>query len=722
MRIPHCLFAILVIAATLHAQTYTDTTLYSFCGQGGADCTDGSVPWAGLIQASDGNFYGTTLGGGYGGGTVYQLTPAGVRTTIFSFDSNSSDSNGNQPNGSLIEGPDGNLYGTTSRGAAASNSSCGSNGCGTVFKVSFAGALTTIYTFQDGADGAQPLAGLTLGTNGNLYGTTSAAITSGTIFKIDSTGTFSTLFQLNGINGGQVNFPLVESLDDTYLYGMTSGGGTLSDCGGNGCGTIFRYAFNGTFNLLYTFTYGSNMLSGLTQGVDTNFYGALATGGNLSDCGGSGCGTIFKLAGISSVLTLYTFSGGATGGQPLSSFFPASDSNFYGTTISGGNTGDCASTVDTSAGCGTVFQFTPRTSKLATVHSFTGGSDGAHPFGTPVQGSDGNIYGTAIAGANLTGCTAEAGGDPFNGCGTAYKIAISPALPAPIQLTFSAPSVRVNTAVTLSWRVVNGYSATMQQCYAFAPAGAGVWTGLQPGTYSSNTGVLTGFSIITPTAVGSFTYALTCGGVESGFATMNVTGKLNASAVLVATPNPATVGQQVTLTANVTGSGSGGTPTGTANFYLGQSMLGGGSLSSGSVAVRASSNGLPVGSYVLAADYSGDLNYNAINSPNATVVLNKAPTSVTVTASPNPVTVPNVVTLTATVKRSASGASGTPTGSVTFYYGSFALSTVTLSGGSASFPSSTDGLGDGRYPITAKYTGDGSDLSSTSPACGVTLN
>jgi uncharacterized repeat protein (TIGR03803 family) len=155
------------------------TTLYDFCSQ--SDCADGENPYAGLIQATDGDFYGTTHSGGSGSGTVFKITPAGKLTTLYDFCSQSDCADGENPYAGLIQATDGNFYGTTYGG--------GINGVGTIFEITDDGTLSTLYDFcsQSGcADGERPLAGLTQATNGNFYGTTSAGGTSakGTIFRL----------------------------------------------------------------------------------------------------------------------------------------------------------------------------------------------------------------------------------------------------------------------------------------------------------------------------------------------------------------------------------------------------------------------------------------------------------------------------------------------------------------------------------------------------------
>ena len=157
------------------------TTLYSFCAQ--TNCTDGLGPEAGLVQAPGGNFYGTTEFGGSGGcsapgcGTVFEITPEGNLTTLYSFCALAGCPDGSQPSATLALATDGKLYGTTQFG--------GSSNSGTLFQITLAGALLTLEDFG-GSDGVYPLASLFQATNGVLYGTTATGGTSndGTIFAL----------------------------------------------------------------------------------------------------------------------------------------------------------------------------------------------------------------------------------------------------------------------------------------------------------------------------------------------------------------------------------------------------------------------------------------------------------------------------------------------------------------------------------------------------------
>ncbi len=205
----------------------TLTTLYSFCAQGGP-CPDGAYPVAGLVQATDGNFYGpANSGGAHGFGEVFRITPAGTLTTLYSFCSQPNCADGAAPDGPLVQASDGNFYGTTVAGGA--NYCGGGSNCGTVFSVTPAGALTTLHSF-DGSDGQFPYAGLVQGTDGNLYGTThgespnnpicAGTYGCGTVFKITLGGTLTTLLRFDGSDGAYPYAGLAQA-SDGYFYGTT---------------------------------------------------------------------------------------------------------------------------------------------------------------------------------------------------------------------------------------------------------------------------------------------------------------------------------------------------------------------------------------------------------------------------------------------------------------------------------------------------------------------
>ena len=318
----------------------TLTGLYSFCSQ--SNCTDGDSPFGGLVQATDGNFYGTTWDGGtYGLGTVFNITPAGTLTTMHSFDG----ADGSNPSAGLLQVSNGNFYGTTYGGGA--NDNCGSEGCGTVFEITANGSLTTLYSFcpqPQCVDGANPQAALVQTTDGNFYGTTvlGGANNSGTVFRITPSGTLTTLYsfcsQPKCTDGNEPRAGLVQATDGNF-YGTTWTGGTYGD------GTVFKITSAGRLTTLHGFDQADGYLpyAGLVQASDGNFYGATVYGGHY------GNGTVFKINSSGMLTTLHSFD--TTDGElPYGGLLQATDGKLYGTTCVGGTSDNCGS------GCGTVFR------------------------------------------------------------------------------------------------------------------------------------------------------------------------------------------------------------------------------------------------------------------------------------------------------------------------------------------------------------------------------
>jgi uncharacterized repeat protein (TIGR03803 family) len=255
----------------------TVTTLYSFCSQ--TNCTDGDGPFAGVVQATDGNFYGTTSVGGatVRGGTVFKITSAGTLTILYSFCSQSNCTDGKNPEAALIQANDGSLYGTTSLG--------GSRGGGTIFKITPSGTLTTLYHFcsqSNCTDGQNPYSALIQATDGNLYGTTAlgggsgCAPDCGTVFKITPSGTLTTLHRFTGTDGVLPYAGLVQATDGK-LYGTTSAGGAKSS------GTAFSLSVGlGPFveTLIGSGKVGANVIilgTNLTGTSGVSFNGIAAT-------------------------------------------------------------------------------------------------------------------------------------------------------------------------------------------------------------------------------------------------------------------------------------------------------------------------------------------------------------------------------------------------------------------------------------------------------------
>ena len=702
------LFAVVPLS-TLHAQTYTESLVYSFCTQIQTACSDGVYP-SNPVQALDGNFYGTTDYGGIyysnsapGNGSIYKLTPDGALTTIHSFCQNYACPDGSNPNSALVQGSDGNLYGTAFSGGAGKVM----HNQGTVFKITPDGTFTTLYSFcnqTNCSDGVGPYGALVQGSDGNFYGTTlyGGAQNYGTIFKINPGGTLTTMYSFcSKTNCADGKFPygtLVQGLDGNF-YGTTLDGGGASD------GTVFNITPLGALTTLYGFcsqtncTDGANPTSALIEANDGNFYGTTTKGGANND------GTVFKITSGGAWNLIYSFCGEANcadGETPDAGLFQASDGNFYGTTLNGGTNSD-----------GTAFKLSSG-GTLSTLYSFCGQAnctDGQSPTTGLMQGTDGNLYG-----ATLNGGLYDAG--------AIYKLAVAPGLAAPVQLQLTPSTAAPGASISFFWQVLNAFSTTSQQCAAFVTNGSGVTTalGVQRGSYNSTTHIYSGSATLSAPAAGTYTYALTCGGTESGLATLTVTApsKSPSTTALSVAPLAPTVGQSATLTATVTGAS--GKPTGSVTFSYGSDVLHTSTLSGGVATFTASTNGLPPATYPIMAAYSGDSNY-AASSGTDSVTLGLAPTTTALAVSPSSVTPPGDVTLTATVTRSSAGAVGAPTGSVTFYAdSSYVLATVKVNGaGVAALTASSQGYGAGVYAITAKYNGDSSDVGSTSPAENVTV-
>jgi uncharacterized repeat protein (TIGR03803 family) len=379
MACPVFLFCVATAIASL--ATTTLTTLANF------DDTNGAYPFAELVQATNGNFYGTTAeGGDHDYGTVFKITPAGTLTTLHRFD----DTDGAHPYAGLVLATDGDFYGTTFSGGA-NLSDCNGDGCGTVFKITPGGTLTTLYSFGN-TDGANPFGGLVQATNGDFYGTTEngGANTYGTVFKITPGGTLTTLYTLlytfGNTDGANPFGGLVQATNGDF-YGTTLGGAGY--CDDNGCGTVFKITPAGTLTTLYSFCSQLNCTDGyspfgLVQATNGNFYGTTMEGGANES------GTVFKITPAGTLTTLHSFDG-TDGSNPEAGLVQATNGDFYGTTANGG------------ANNGTVFKMTPA-GTLTTLHSFCSTNCGVHPSAGLVQATNGYFYGTTEEGgvkANL---------------------------------------------------------------------------------------------------------------------------------------------------------------------------------------------------------------------------------------------------------------------------------------------------------------------------------
>src|ERR1039457_2746319 len=391
--------AVLALCATtaiaLPAQTLT--TLFTFDG------TDGRNPHAGLVQATNGDLYGTT------NGTVFKITPGGTLTTPCSFCSQTNCTDGTVAQAALVQAANGDLYGTTYGG--------GTNGYGTVFKITPGGTLTTLYSFcfQSGCtDGVEPYPGLVQAANGDLYGTAYGGGTNGygTVFKITPGGTLTTLYSFcsrSGCTDGAYPYAALVQAANGALYGTSIFGGT------NGGGTVFRIATSGTLTTLYSSCSpcadGANPWAGLVQAADGDFYGTTFFGG------ATGTGTVFKITPTGELTTLYSFCSQTNctdGAAPASGLVQDTNGDFYGTTLEGGANNE-----------GTVFRL----------------SAGLGPFVKPRPPFGKVGAAVKILGTNLTGAASVS----FNGTAAVFTVVPPSLIPTPLPAGASSGKVQVVT-------------------------------------------------------------------------------------------------------------------------------------------------------------------------------------------------------------------------------------------------------------------------------------
>jgi len=374
-----------------------ETVLHAF-NFGVDGSTDGADVMSPLIQGSDGNFYGTTYSGGThvfptggGGGTVFKLTPSGEETTLYSFGASATD--GYNPYAPLVQGGDGNFYGTASGG--------GANGNGAIFTVSSAGNESVIYSFnpENAVDGyLLETNGLVVGPAGDFYGLTTSGggyppCGNGTVYRVTAAGAETVLycFGANGSSDGVGPCGNLVAATDGNFYGTTSVGGTY------GHGTVFKITTGGQETILYSFTGcesghgcgipastdGARPLAGLIQGSDGNLYGTTQAGGVNQG------GTVFKVTLGGEETVLHSFDAlinvSPDGSSPDAPLVQASDGNLYGSTPYGGSYGN-----------GTIFEIT--LSGTETVLFAFDGTNGSVPEAAVIEGANSDLYGTTSAG------------------------------------------------------------------------------------------------------------------------------------------------------------------------------------------------------------------------------------------------------------------------------------------------------------------------------------
>jgi uncharacterized repeat protein (TIGR03803 family) len=418
--------ALLFVAPrTLRAASH-EKVLHSF-----QNATDGCEPQAGLISDLQGNLYGTTSRGGQlGHGRVFELQRSGKghwREKVLS----DLQGGGSFPQGGLIFDRAGSLYGMT---AVGGDSSCGSGyGCGVVFELSPKSdggwRETVLYSFTGNLDGAYPVGDLVSDAAGNLYGATQEGGNStcgsqscGTIFKLTRNGaswTESVIYSFNEATGQAAAGPIVDSAGT--LYGTTYNGGGSKNCY-QGCGTVFELKpvdDGWKASIVYSFQGGGNGYfpqSSLVLDSQGNLYGGLYRGGN-------GGGVIFELRrehGRWQEHLLYNFctlNNCADGARPVGLTMDK-NGTLYGTTEDGGEA-HCGD--NGFGGCGTVFKLARSRAdwKETVLYRFEGGpSDGEYPFAGVISDAEGRLYGTTSGGARGNECTSG----NFSGCGTVFEL------------------------------------------------------------------------------------------------------------------------------------------------------------------------------------------------------------------------------------------------------------------------------------------------------------
>jgi uncharacterized repeat protein (TIGR03803 family) len=352
-----------------------------------SNAPDGTAPQGDLMQGPDGALYGLTgQGGGAAIPTIYRVTSTGAESVFYLTDTleyPGSPSN-EQPIGSLLLGSDGNYYIVILTGH------------GSIMQVTPGGARNALYIFDPQGtttgDASWPLS-LMQANDGNLYGLSylGGANGCGTVFKITLSGIETILysFSCSSIPSNSGQSRLIQGSDGA-LYGLTTPGTS------SGASTVFKITLAGAYSTVYTFGGssgdGAAPFAGLVQASDGNFYGTTASGGANS------FGTVFKVTPQGQETIIYSFGQSsvqfngnavpADGYAPEGNLLQASDGNFYGMTTLGG-----------AGGYGTMFKLTPA-GQLTVLHSFAGPTaDGTSPSSTPLQASDGHIYGTAAGGA-----------------------------------------------------------------------------------------------------------------------------------------------------------------------------------------------------------------------------------------------------------------------------------------------------------------------------------
>ena len=390
----------LAFATAIRANAQPLTVIHIFDSEDACD-TNGPVEpgtpvFSGILaQGRDGNIYGTTAAGGacgYGEGTVYQMTASGNVTVLHSFGFVGTE--GAAADGGVTLASDGNLYGTTKAGGAHNQ--------GTIFMITVPGGTLTYLHHFAGTDGAYPTAPPIQGSDGYFYGTTSQGGTAGpgAVYKMAPKSPWTvTTYSLPAYS--YPSAPLLQAVDGNF-YGTTSGGGS------HGFGTVFRITNKGKLKTIYDFdnVTGASPNAPLIQGSNGNFFGTTSSGGDLTACSGNGCGVIFELTPAGKITLLHSFNG-TDGSDSLGGLLEATDGSFYGVTSAQGISD------------GNLYQLKPQGKKFifSVQFPFDRLTSGRFPQLTLLQHTSGLVYGDTWEGGTLT----EESGGSFTGTGTFYS-------------------------------------------------------------------------------------------------------------------------------------------------------------------------------------------------------------------------------------------------------------------------------------------------------------
>jgi uncharacterized repeat protein (TIGR03803 family) len=371
----------LVAAVAANAQTFTELHTYPI----GSGAWSGIRAPQGMAQGRDGDLYSTIANNGTGtavDGTVYKITTTGALSEVYSFCALTACDDGDDPEGGVTLGLDGNLYGTTKVG--------GKDGAGTIFKVTPTGTLTTLHSFTNSTDDSVPIYRVVLGQDGNFYGVSEAEYNGqyGAFFRISPSGVFKALGDFDYTNGSLPNLPTQGT--DLNFYGTAQQGGD----NGTNCGVVYKVTTGGKITVLHNFagypTDGCRPISVLVQGTDGDFYGTTYSGGD-SSADGNGNGTIFKISPSGVYTLLHSFTYGVSGSTnlydaqlPEAGLTLGTEGNFYGVGAYGGMTN-----------YGAIFKITPAGTE-SVLYSFCYKTCTSFSPATPlVLHTNGDFYGNS---------------------------------------------------------------------------------------------------------------------------------------------------------------------------------------------------------------------------------------------------------------------------------------------------------------------------------------